>query len=69
MTIYATGLRRSEAAHLRVNDIDSARMTITIRGKGQKDRVVMLSPVLLEILRQYSVPDSKGHLSPQEATL
>ena len=53
MTIYATGLRRSEAAHLRVNDIDSARMTITVHGKGQKDRVVMLSPVLLEILRQY----------------
>src|ERR1700724_2973332 len=47
MTIYATGLRRSEAAHLRVNDIDSARMTITVHGKGQKDRVVMLSPVLL----------------------
>src|SRR5580700_6175900 len=53
MTIYAAGLRRSEAAHLRVNDIDSARITITVHGKGQKDRVVMLSPVLLEILRQY----------------
>jgi integrase len=37
MTIYATGVRRSEAAHLRVNDIDSARMTITVRGKGQKE--------------------------------
>jgi integrase/recombinase XerD len=43
MTIYAAGLRRSEAAHLRVNDIDSARMTITVRQ----------GPVLLEILRQY----------------
>jgi len=54
MTIYAAGLRRSEVARLRVSDIDSARMTITIhQGKGQKDRVVMLSPVLLDTLRQY----------------
>jgi integrase/recombinase XerD len=54
MTIYAAGLRRSEVASLRVSDIDSARMIITVRhGKGQKDRVVMLSPVLLNTLRQY----------------
>lgn len=54
MTIYAAGLRRSEVARLRVSDIDSARMTITVhQGKGQKDRVVMLSPVLLDTLRQY----------------
>ena len=54
MTIYAAGLRRSEVARLQVSDIDSARMTITVQqGKGQKDRVVMLSPVLLDTLRQY----------------
>jgi integrase/recombinase XerD len=54
MTIYAAGLRRSEVAGLRVPDIDSARMTITVhQGKGRKDRVVMLSPVLLDTLRQY----------------
>jgi integrase/recombinase XerD len=54
MTIYATGLRRSEVARLRVRDIDSARMTITVhQGKGNRDRVVMLSPLLLDTLRQY----------------
>ena len=54
MTNYATGLRRSEVARLRVRDIDSARLTVTVyQGKGKKDRVVMLSPVLLETLRQY----------------
>jgi len=53
-TIYAAGLRRSEVARLQVHDIDSARMTITVhQGKGQRDRVVMLSPVLLDTLRQY----------------
>ena len=54
MTMYAGDLRRAEVARLRVSDIDSQRMTITIhQGKGQQDRVVMLSPVLLELLRQY----------------
>jgi integrase/recombinase XerD len=54
MTAYAAGLRVSEVTHLRVADIDSSRMVIRVRqGKGQKDRYVMLSPRLLQILRTY----------------
>lgn len=54
MSIYAAGLRISEATRLRVEDIDSSRMLIHVRqGKGAKDRVVPLSPVLLEALRDY----------------
>jgi site-specific recombinase XerD len=53
-TAYACGLRIDELLHLRVNDIDSARMVVVVRqGKGRKDRLVPLSPRLLEELRAY----------------
>jgi integrase len=54
MTMYAAGLRISEAVALQITDIDSQRGVLRIRqGKGRKDRYVPLSPTLLEILRTY----------------
>src|SRR3954452_11701601 len=54
MTAYAGGLRLSEVARLRVEDIDTARMVLHVRqGKAHKDRDVMLSPRLLAVLREY----------------
>ena len=51
---YAAGLRISEAVKLTPTAIDNKRMVIRVEGgKGRKDRYVMLSPVLLEMLREY----------------
>jgi integrase/recombinase XerD len=63
---YGAGLRVSEVAALKVSDIDSARMMIRIeQGKRRKDRYAMLSPRLLELLRDWwLVCRSRGWLFP-----
>jgi len=54
ITLYSTGVRRSELVRLQVGDIDSQRMVIHVHlGKGSQDRDVPLSPRLLETLREY----------------
>ena len=50
---YATGLRASEVGSLKLTDIDRDRMLIRVeQGKGKKDRYVILSPILVEILHE-----------------
>lgn len=53
-TIYSCGLRLSELTNLKIKDVDSSAMTVTVRqGKGNRDRVVVLSEKLLVLLRDY----------------
>lgn len=52
--LYSAGLRRSELLNLKLEDIDSKRMVITVKhGKGNKDRITILSQSVLEDLRIY----------------
>lgn len=71
-TAYSAGLRVSEVVNLKMADIDSRRMQIFVeRAKGKKDRYVNLSPVLLDILRQYLKeykPPPKIYLFESEQT-
>jgi integrase len=80
MTLYATGVRRAEVAHLKISDIDSQRMVIHIQGgKERKDRDIMLSPALLDALRDYwrglkhkpthwLFPGGRGHTASHPVT-
>ena len=63
---YGAGLRASEVCNLKISDIDSDRMLIHVdEGKGRKDRKVMLTPDLLELLRDYWLEARpKGWLFP-----
>jgi site-specific recombinase XerD len=63
---YGAGLRVSEVVALKVSDIDSERMTLRVeQGKGQKDRYVMLSPRLLDLLHDWwRLAHPRGWLFP-----
>jgi integrase/recombinase XerD len=71
-TAYSAGLRVSEIVSLQISDIDSGRMQILVRlAKGKKDRYVGLSPVLLDVLRNYirtALPKPKQFLFESEQT-
>jgi len=76
MTLYGTGMRRTEVSLLKVSDIDSQRMMIRVeRGKGGAGRDIPLSPALLETLREYwrwkkpriyLFPSSEGHRGKEQ---
>jgi integrase/recombinase XerD len=68
---YATGLRASEVISLKLTDIDRDRMVIRVeQGKGKKDRYVILSPNLLELLREWwRVARKKGWMPPGQPWL
>jgi integrase/recombinase XerD len=67
-TLYSAGLRLAELINLHITDIDSKRMTIRVRrGKGKKDRYIMLSHTLLKTLREYwkqADPKPRTYLFP-----
>jgi site-specific recombinase XerD len=66
MTMYAAGLRVAEACRLRVQDVDSKQMVLRVQGgKGGKDRLTLLAPRLLRLLREYwKIDKPRGRLFP-----
>jgi len=68
---YGAGLRASEVVTLKITDIDSQRMVIRVeQGKGRKDRYVMLSPHLLDLLRAWwKLARPQGWLFPGQNRL
>ncbi|MFA0753404.1 MAG: hypothetical protein IMHGJWDQ_001179 [Candidatus Fervidibacter sp.] len=58
--LYATGMRVSEVANLRLSDLDLVEGVIRVRGKGTKERVALLHPESLRWLQRY-LTESRPH--------
>ncbi|MBR0472863.1 MAG: tyrosine-type recombinase/integrase [Methanosphaera sp.] len=53
--LYSTGLRVSELIKLKINTIDPEERTIRVRGKGEKDRIVIFDDTTLELIKEYLI--------------
>ena len=52
-TLYATGMRRGEAANLQLSDLDLGRQVVHVTGKGNKDRLIPFGPYLVPLLQRF----------------
>lgn len=68
-TLYATGMRRSEASNVRINDLDFSRMVFRVRGKGDKERFVPFARYLYDWLEKFLEARKTTFPSTQEPWL
>ena len=67
--MYAAGLRVSELVKLRVGDVDLADGLVSVLGKGQKRRLVPLTPIAVELVRSYLEVDRPARAASEEGAL
>lgn len=66
---YATGMRLSELIHLKESQFDIARQQIKVLGKGNKERVIPISPELIVLLQEYLHAKKQEFENPSEVLL
>lgn len=68
-TMYAAGLRVSELCGLKLDDVDTQRGVLRVRGKGDKTRLVPLTPIALTLIEQYVAGDRAKKAKPTDRVL
>jgi integrase/recombinase XerC len=66
---YATGMRRTELISLKEKQVDFSRSQIKVLGKGNKERVIPVSPALLALIREYQQLKRKEFAEPEDVLL